>query len=1027
MTRTNSQEAWEELKQINRIKKYDAQRTYPFNELDDRSFELLLYQLANQEGFLGLNYDKCGLMAGVREKGRDIILSKDSIIVGVVQCKNYQRNITKKDLIKEIVKFLCYYVEDSTLIPDINEFTYVFAVAKGFSNDATEFVNNKKYINIENLEIFIKDCLKENRTMKIQYNDNLKKEVEKIIRLLNIELLIPTDLTNLINKQPTIRDQFFETEKVVDRKAFEEIIHGTVLDIEKFYLDYSKAIINNHSRINFFGLALPKKPREVQLYSLFVEPTFKIKNSIEKKSSFNKEINNKFLTYGHDLYHVIDDYKPSKQYNKSFDFILSSILREAISGAADAFKDSLLFEYVRQGRPVFDSVYRDENSESIPFRKLFDEIDNKNLVILGKPGAGKSSLIKYILCKFMSKEKDIFDNSKIQERVPFRIELNKYNKFKMQTSSGILEYLIKFLEKDYQLNYVNRKFMLDLFSKKETILFFDGLDEILDVQERLEVRNDIENFLSNNFRVLGIVTSRYESYEEVYFKESEFKILEVNDFSDSQMKTYIEKWYSIEEDEEAQRTKEISGCLEELEKVENELKTNPLLLTLILILYRNELELPTSKWDLYESCTNTLVETRDNKEKKIEFALQISNKIATFSSLAYWQYTNMESNNLNINYELSQKYIKDYLITKGEFEYENEAEQAAEGFLEFAKVRSIYVENAFTHKTFLEYFTAYYIYTNTHGKSNPEKRDEIIEKYIGESSWKVILELLICKIDKEQPDFETIDLIISKHLSKPQGIIFFLQILKYLRNISPKMINRIFSEASKKLVCDYEVTSFREVKQLNKYLSGLLKIQRFNKAGNLAIEKLNDELKEEHYKYYYLFLLENDITSNFITKGNMNFKKAMDEEPLIFIQNNTQLLISEEEYYKVMKKFIEKYGIYNTLKTYKPKFNDTIVVNGETSFNWVITALFSQGGHVNFIRNSNNLIKLGVSYKQMKTAIYKSSGNIGVSQEELESYLKYRNTEPVKNLILTALKHYYKVSNKNSNIQPFYKDFLKKR
>ncbi|WP_407545265.1 NACHT domain-containing protein [Priestia sp. HNGD-A6] len=1024
MLKVDTKEIINEIKEITKIKKYQMQGVYPLQDLDHRAFELLLYQLADQfksqGSFLSLNYDNCGLMAGTREKGRDIVLSENSSVVGVIQCKRYQKNLTKKQLFKEIIKFLCHYIEDKSLIPDINKFTYAFAVAKGFSNDAIDFIHNRKTILNENLEDYIKNCLEENKTIKIKMTSSLKQEISKLLMLLNIKLLLPTDITNLISQKGVVRDQFFEIEKVIDRKTFEEIIHGENLNVEKFFADYGKAIINNHSRINFFGLALPRKPREVQLYSLFVEPKLKIRNDIEKQSFFNKEIESIYLENNHELFHIWQAKKliVSKRMIKQHNKIPVEKFEKAILELAARINNVSTGTIDTPGEP-----YR-----SISFRELFNDVGKKNMVILGKPGAGKSSLIKYTLCKFIDKDDRIFENTEIYEKIPFRIELNKYNKAKMQHSYGLIEYLANTLERDYQLHYVSKKSLIDLFNKYKTIIFFDGLDEILDVHERIEVRNDIENFLANNINVFGLVTSRYESYEEVYFKKSNFKVLEVSDFSNSQINAYVNKWYSLEEDEEAQRKKEIKEFLEELKKIEDELKTNPLLLTLILILYRNELELPTSKLELYESCTKTLVETRDIKEKKMNLALQISNKIATFSSLGYWQYTNMDSNHQNITYELSQKHIKDYLIKKGEFEFEDEAYEAADEFLEFAKVRSIYVENAFTHKTFLEYFTANYIYTNTHAKSNFFERDNIISKYMGKSSWKVVLELLICRIDKEQSDFEVIDSIVFKHLNEPKGLIFFLQILKYLRNVSPKMIEEIFKKALSYLILNYETVPFNEVKQINYYLINLFKIERFIKKKNSVLEQTLEELKEEEdYKYYYLFILENGISFDFLNNKN-KLNEIVDKDPLLFILFNSHGLLTEEEYYKLMKIFLSKFGNYNTLKTYKPSFGNTIF-NGQQDFNWILTGLLSQKKYGSFIKNVNNLLNVGISYKQIKKAIYNHSGEIAISQVELESFLKQKNSEPIRQIILNCLRHYYNVNinDKKLNSHPFYKGVVKKQ
>ncbi|WP_206666459.1 hypothetical protein, partial [Peribacillus simplex] len=60
----------------------------------------------------------------------------------------------------------------------------------------------------------------------------------------------------------------------------------------------------------------------------------------------------------------------------------------------------------------------------------------------------------------------------------------------------------------------------------------------------------------------------------------------------------------------------------------------------------------------------------------------------------------------------------------------------------------IYFDNNFTHKTFHEYYTALYIFQNSDAKGNKDLRDEIINKYITNSYWFIVLELLISMIDE---------------------------------------------------------------------------------------------------------------------------------------------------------------------------------------------------------------------------------------------------------------------------------------
>ena len=204
-----------------------------------------------------------------------------------------------------------------------------------------------------------------------------------------------------------------------------------------------------------------------------------------------------------------------------------------------------------------------------------------------------------------------------------------------------------------------------------------------------------------------------------------FQEIEILDFEESQILDYVKKWYKIEEPNAIKREKEVLNCIEQLKHVDNELKKSPLLLSLILILYRNELDIPTTKLEIYESCTNTLIKTRDVKEKKLDLQLQITNIEAAFAHIAYWQFNlqNHITQKKEINYKSVLNELVRFLLNQKNTSFEDiSANEAAKEFLEYAKIRSIYVENNFTHKSFLEYFTAYYIYSNYYYKGDHADR-----------------------------------------------------------------------------------------------------------------------------------------------------------------------------------------------------------------------------------------------------------------------------------------------------------------
>lgn len=677
-------------------------------------------------------------------------------------------------------------------------------------------------------------------------------------------------------------------------------------DYEDFKAKYKQSCLNNLYRLNFFGLSIPKKPREIELYQLFVKPSF-----VMKPDDTLDPLN-------YIWFETSEDEIPIKIRSSSSEF------------------------HYRYQQKYFRSTRREKTS--IDFKFLFDL--GKHLVILGSPGAGKSSLIKYSICKIVEEIKEVFESEEIYYYLPIRVELHKYNRFKKDGKGGIIQYMYSSLVDEFQLSIKKQKIEYYL-NNFPTLIFFDGLDEIFDIQERISVRNDIENFVQNNNISRTIVTSRYESYEEVKLNSSIYKIVEVQDFDKTQIKDYVTKWYNIEEANEFTRNSEIKNCLEQLKAVNDELKQNPLLLSLILILYRNEQDLPTSRLEIYEGCAQTLVDSRDKKEKKLDLPLRISNKISIFSNIAYLHFENeVEKKDIKFDYNYIKNFISELLISKGEFEDKETADEAAKEFFEYAKLRSIYFENKFTHKTFYEYFTSYYIFINFYSKiSNKENLFTLITRNIGIASWQVILELLIHKIDQNQIDFEIIDSIfIEAAKVKPEeSTYFFLSILKHLRNISPTQSKNIVGKTI------YYLSDSKTIKKSDQILlttnfenfKALLKIKKFRES---FIKIINGRLFEDSRPESGIYDLVGELSFSI---GEKDLKNVFNEieyniesslKAKFYILNNIDQLGDLTKAIKSFEKFYHAFGKKTCLPIYKSTYTQALF-DGNINFNWIIFLL----------------------------------------------------------------------------------------
>ena len=211
----------------------------------------------------------------------------------------------------------------------------------------------------------------------------------------------------------------------------------TLDDLEKFKCLYKESCLSNFSRINFFGLSVSTiKPREIELYRLFVYPKFlsrqSARNNIVHIHDYIK-INNKTETFIYPKYKVPHSIENKERIELANYFDAQEIIKLIDHRSFDKFR-------------VFIDVLNEK--DQINFTDLFS--GTNHIVVIGKPGAGKSSFIKYAICKILENDTKVFSRTGIYEYIPFRIELHKYNKFKKENSVGIIEYLGEILKTDYQ-------------------------------------------------------------------------------------------------------------------------------------------------------------------------------------------------------------------------------------------------------------------------------------------------------------------------------------------------------------------------------------------------------------------------------------------------------------------------------------------------------------------------------------------------------------------------------------------------
>ena len=283
--------------------------------------------------------------------------------------------------------------------------------------------------------------------------------------------------------------------------------------------------------------------------------------------------------------------------------------------------------------------------------KAVDKI--QKLVVLGKPGAGKTTFMKYLAMSCLGGR---FHG----ELVPIFVTLKAYAEERGQPS------LENYILTEFAKRKVSQDVAKQLLDNGKALILLDGLDEVKKEDDR-RVKQDIDQFsrdwLKNRFAITCRIAAREYQFER-------FTEVEVADFDDGQIETFVNNWFRERDESKAKRMLE---RLKDNEPVK-ELATNPLLLTLLCLVFGERNDFPPKRSELYKEGLEVLMKKWDAKrniEREIIYKhLSPQNKEDMLGQIAFNTFVNGE---YFFRQEDLQRQIKDYICNLPEASADPEA------------------------------------------------------------------------------------------------------------------------------------------------------------------------------------------------------------------------------------------------------------------------------------------------------------------------------------------------------------------
>ncbi|WP_088243905.1 NACHT domain-containing protein [Calothrix rhizosoleniae] len=349
-----------------------------------------------------------------------------------------------------------------------------------------------------------------------------------------------------------------------------------------------------------------------------------------------------------------------------------------------------------------------------PVEGLKAVLDYSKLMVLGKPGAGKTTFLKYLTIQCIQ-------GNFLKYCIPVFIPLKQFAE--IEGEPGLLDYICQWLG-ECGVSEAETKAQ-QILKKGRALVLLDGLDEVREEDsDRIikEIRQFSQQFSLSQF----VITCRIAASDYTF---DQFTEVEVADFEDEQIKKFAKSWFEIKNLDYAE---DFIQQLEDNPQIK-ELATSPLLLTLLCLEFEDSRSFPADRAELYKRATETLLRKWDDKRQiqrqQVYKQLSVKRKEDLLSQVAF---STFKEKHYFFKQRIVENHIADYISNLPDAPTETEklhldsgavlkSIEAQHGLL-VERARGIY---SFSHLTFQEYFTAQKIVSE---QAIPELVEHITEK-----------------------------------------------------------------------------------------------------------------------------------------------------------------------------------------------------------------------------------------------------------------------------------------------------------
>ncbi len=394
---------------------------------------------------------------------------------------------------------------------------------------------------------------------------------------------------------------------------------------------------------------------------------------------------------------------------------------------------------------------------------------HNGLILLGDPGAGKTTVLKFLALKLALGEGRELG---LGDRLPFLVPLSGYANALAKTGVRLDTFIADHF---HQLgaDLPMREIQARALKAGKALVLLDGLDEVKDLGLRHEVVERVEHFYSFHrqlenggsedaatgagegvmVRPAGnrfLLTSRIVGYREVRPTVQGLAECTLIDFGKPEIEEFVGKWTLAVERQawgtgrlaESEAEEERQALLTAIHDIEGvgRLAANPLLLTILALMKRQDVVLPARRVELFDRYINTLLSSWNRARglgRPASLELDVLRTQRILAPLALWMHQVSPGVGLVKRSELT-RWLEVWFAERGAEDPEAEARRL---LADVRQETSLLLERGageygFIHLSFEEYLAAMAIAFRGPQEVGPIV--EVLAAHAGDSAWREV-------------------------------------------------------------------------------------------------------------------------------------------------------------------------------------------------------------------------------------------------------------------------------------------------